>query len=101
MDGDFGTDKLRIQKLTGPNYRPWSVQVRRLLQGNGLWNTVVAGVEAPKSQATGATGSTISAEIQATTGPDLDAIGIKDAKASTIIMGLCAPGTLQHILLLG
>jgi hypothetical protein len=33
--------------------------------------------------------------------PRTDRTEVKDAKASTIIMGLCASGALQHILLLG
>ena len=34
-------------------------------------------------------------------GPSGDCTEVKDAKASTIIMSLCAQGALQHILLLG
>jgi hypothetical protein len=82
---DFNIEKPRIAKLTGPNYRPWSVQVQRLLVAQGLWNVVLQGPKATK----GPEQTTITTEEE-----------VKDAKASTLIMGYCAQGTLQHILLL-
>lgn len=99
MEDDFSVEKPRIARLTGPNYRPWSVQIRRLLLGQGLWNVVSLGIEDPVVQDT--------TEVQGRVGDDPKALvptgdrtEVKDARASTIIMGLCAPGALQHILLL-
>lgn len=37
MEDDFSVEKPRILKLTGPNYRPWSVQVETLLLALSLW----------------------------------------------------------------
>ena len=99
MEDDFSVEKPRIARLTGPNYRPWSVQVRRLLVGQGLWNVVSLGIESPVVQAsTGAQGT--EEDGNKGLGPLSDRTEVKDARASTIIMGLCAQGTLQHILLL-
>lgn len=77
MDNEFSVEKPRITRLSGPNYRPWSIQVKRLLQAKGLWTIVSEGpMKALEDQDT------------------------KDAKASTLVMGLCGQGPLQHILLL-
>lgn len=95
---DFSVEKPRIAKLTGLNYRPWSVQIRRLLIGQGLWNVVSLGIESPV-QVTEAEG-TAGKEVEGTLVPSSDRTEVKDAKASTIIMGLCAQTALQHILLL-
>jgi hypothetical protein len=51
MEDDFSVEKPRIARLIGPNYRPWSVQVQRLLIGQGLWNVVRLGVESPVEEA--------------------------------------------------
>ena len=91
MENDFSIERPRVPKLTGPNYRPWSLQVKRLLQSLELWEIVVQGV--PETPV--ATGGQEPKET--ITG---DKSGIKDAKASTIIMGACAQPVLQHILLL-
>jgi hypothetical protein len=82
---DFSIEKPRIAKLTGPNYRPWSVQVQRLLVAQGLWDVVLQGPKDTKEP-----------EASAVTPEQI----VKDAKASSLIMGFCAQGTLQHILLL-
>jgi len=111
MEDDFSVEKPRIGKLTGPNYRPWSVQLQRLLLGQGLWNVIKLGIESTETQAvTGAEG-TVGGAAGGSTGssteekmrdsaPSGDRTEVKDAKASTIIMGLCARDVLQHILLL-
>jgi hypothetical protein len=102
---DFSIEKPRIAKLTGLNYRPWSVQVRRLLEAQGLWDTVLQGPETPKNpeQSTALPEAPPKPE-QSTSKLKPSAIPpeekIKDAKASTLIMGYCSQGTLQHILLL-
>ena len=131
MEDDYSVEKLRIAKLAGPNYRPWSIQVQRLLLSNGLWNVVRLGMEVPTTgtsgsgaePASGGSGKASAASSAAAgasgsatepAGPVVDTqklpagpmsptgdrTEVKDAKASTIIMGLCASGTLQHILLL-
>jgi len=97
MEDDFSVEKPRIARLTGPNYRPWSVQVRRLLIGQSLWNVVSLGV-----QSTVEPGSIGAQEAQSSgegsdskaTEPSKDRTEVKDAKASTIIMSLCAQGAL-------
>jgi Domain of unknown function (DUF4219)/Zinc knuckle len=103
MEDDFSVEKPRIARLTGPNYRPWSVQVQRLLIGQGLWNVVSLGCESPVEQtSTGAQGGAqgTAGDGSKASGASGDRTGVKDARASTIIMALCAQGALQHILLL-
>jgi len=104
MEDDFSVEKPRIARLTGPNYRPWSVQVRRLLISQSLWNVVSLGVQqsAVELGSTGAQEAKSSGEgsDSKATEPSKDRTEVKDAKASTIIMSLCAQGALQHILLL-
>jgi len=114
METDFSIERPRIPKLTGPNYRPWSLQVKRLLQSLELWTVVVLGPQedpvptagpgigreelgiSSKEVAVG-TGSTDS-----TGGPkgQGDRSALKDAKAATLIMGVCSQHVIQHILLL-
>src|SRR5882757_988666 len=94
MEEDYSVEKPRISKLTGPNYRPWSVQVQRLLISQSLWKVVELGAIGPKST------STAGATVSSTEVVDAERTVVKDAKASTIIMGLCGQGALQYILLL-
>ena len=111
MEADFGIERPRIPKLTGPNYRPWSLQVKRLLQSLELWSVVdlgpslvpvatakppETGKEGDSAVATGSTGSTGGPKD----GTDSGRGALKDAKAATIIMGVCSQAVLQHILLL-
>ncbi|PMD58825.1 uncharacterized protein K444DRAFT_724474 [Hyaloscypha bicolor E] len=100
MEDDFSVEKPRIARLTGPNYRPWSVQVRRLLISQSLWNVVSLGVEIATVEPGSIGGSGDRSDPKAL-GPSSDYTEVKDAKASTIIMSLCTQGALQHILLLG
>ena len=79
MEHELSIEKPRIARLTGPNYRSWSIQVRRLLQAQDLWNLV-----------DGDPTKVLEDGKQET----------RDAKASTLVMGLCGQGPLQHILLL-
>ncbi len=85
MEDNYSIERPRITKLSGPNYRPWSIQVQRLLLGYNLWTVVDLGVKD---------------DISGEEDPKEDRTMVKDAKASTIIMGLCSSGALQHILLL-
>src|SRR4051812_43071664 len=79
---NFSIEKPRIAKLTGLNYRPWSVQVQRLLIANKLWTTVNNTTKSP-----------IAAPL---TSADTEL----NAQASCLIMGYCSQAALQHILLL-
>ncbi|KFY32503.1 hypothetical protein V493_00124 [Pseudogymnoascus sp. VKM F-4281 (FW-2241)] len=76
-----------IAKLTGPNYRVWSLRVKRLLQSRGLWDVVeplpkpeppVAGSQAP-----------IGADASTVAPPQAADFEIRDAQASCLIMELC------------
>ncbi|KAM3067034.1 hypothetical protein ACMFMG_012223 [Clarireedia jacksonii] len=89
---EFGLEKPRITKLTGTNYRPWSIQVRTLLRGLGLWDVVEDGLKSTiAKRATEKPGVLEGLKL-----PDLVT---KDAKASSLIMGLCSREALDHILL--
>ncbi len=83
MEDNFGIEKLHITKLSGPNYRSWSIQVQRLLLGYNLWTVVDLGVK-----------TDISKEEES----EEDRTMVKDTKASKIIMRFCNSGALQHIL---
>ena len=110
MADDFSVERPRIAKLTELNYRPWRAQIQRLLIGQGLWTVVKHGVLASDS-ATGS-GKEAATGDSASGGDAGGSIGFgaieadpertvqKDAKASTIIMGYCSQGALQHVLLL-
>lgn len=82
---DFSAEKPRISKLIGPNYRPWSVQVKRLLVAQGLWNVVLEGLKRAKDG---------EGEEDPNGAEDPEFTVVKDAKASTIIMGLCSQDAL-------
>jgi hypothetical protein len=49
MEDDYSVEKIHIQKLSGPNYRSWMIQLQRLLIGKSLWNVVKYGVSAPEA----------------------------------------------------
>ena len=96
MEDDYSVEKIRIQKLSGPNYRSWMIQLQRLLIGKSLWNVVKYGVSAPgAATALEAEGSgkgpegTETTEAQTPLGPAEGRTEVDDAKASTLIMGLC------------
>jgi hypothetical protein len=83
------------------------IQLQKLLIGKSLWNVVKHGVSAPGAATTPeAEGSGKSPEGAGTTeaqAPSEPADGrteMDDAKASTLIMGLCISNALQHVLLL-
>lgn len=105
MDGDYAIERPRIAKLTGTNYHPWSIQVKRMLQAKGLWQTIEPSRKT-KAEAAGlaeeseaAEGGSAAAEVTDTSIED-SASETRDAKASSIIMGVCAQGPLSHILLM-
>ncbi|OBT66664.1 hypothetical protein VE03_03939 [Pseudogymnoascus sp. 23342-1-I1] len=76
-----------ISKLAGPNYRIWSLRVKRLLQSRGLWDVVEPLPKAPREQA----GEEIRPPSYAPTAPPpLPAdFAVRDAEASCLIMELC------------
>jgi hypothetical protein len=108
MEYDFGMEKTRVPKLTGPNYRPWSLQVRRLLQSMELWTIVELGVPEALAKPTTGSGSAEASGGRSTRGGSTEIVPeadsgptlVKDAKAATIIMAACSQPVLQHILLL-
>ena len=98
MEDNYSVEKIRIQKLSGPNYRSWMIQLQRLLIGKSLWNVVRYGVsESGAATTLEAEGSGKSPEGTGTTDGYTE---VDDAKASTMIMGFCTSNALQHVLLL-
>lgn len=97
---DFGVEKPRITKLVGLNYKPWSVQVQRLLVAYGLWEVVSRGRQSTKETETGPATQGSTDEGKPEDPKSRDSELKEDARASTIIMSLCSQDTLQHILLL-
>ena len=97
MELDYSVEKPRITKLSGPNYRSWCAQVQRLLQGQELWDIVSRGAQGAQEGAQATPTGSAKPETPVFTGKE----AVLDAKASTVIMGLCMPTVLQHILLLG
>jgi hypothetical protein len=93
---DFGLEKPRIAKLIGSNYRPWSIQIRTLLRGLGLWDVVEARLKSTVVKETTGAPEKPKEGQEAPKDPKLVA---KDAKASSLIMGLCSQEALDHILL--
>jgi len=101
MEDDYSVEKIHIQKLSGPNYRSWMIQLQRLLIGKSLWNVVKYGVSVPgvatTPEAEGSGKSPEGAgttEAQVTLGPADGRTEVDDAKASTMIMGLCTSNAL-------
>jgi hypothetical protein len=116
MDADSHSERPRIAKLTGVNYRPWALQVKRYLQALGLWEVVVyspgidfvvtgtpgIGTEEKPVITGGASGSSnTAAESTGFISPggkqgehqivDLAQFTeIYDAKAATLIIGFCS-----------
>jgi hypothetical protein len=104
METDFGIERPRIPKLAGPNYRPWSLQVKRLLQSLELWTVVDLGPSrVPVATATPGMGTEEGAVATGSTeGPKAqgERSDLRDAKAATLIIGVCSQPVIQHILLL-
>jgi transposase InsO family protein len=93
---DYGIEKPKIARLTGPNYRPWSIQVKTLLKGLDLWEVVENGLKGTVAkEVTGVPGEPKEGK-ETLIDPKLVA---KNAKASSLIMGLCSREALDHILL--
>jgi hypothetical protein len=81
---DFGLEKPRISKLTGSNYRSWSIQVMTLLEGQDLWDIVEGRLGKP---------------IEGEEPPKDPKIRARDTKARSMIMSLYSQEALEHILL--
>lgn len=77
-----------IAKLTGPNYRVWSLRVKRLLQSRGLWDVVEP---FPKADKTGEQPQGPRGDVPAVAPPKAADFEIRDAQASCLIMELCDP----------
>ena len=102
---DISIEKLGIPKLTGrANYWPWSVQVRKTLIGQDLWDVVELGVYTP-NEGKSKPEDAASAEAQAPEGKEVAPVHIerrtvqKCARASSIIMKLCTQTVVKDILL--
>ena len=94
---DYESNKPRITKLIGINYRAWQIQVSRMLKAQGLYGAINGKFskiprEAAKEESTQDNDGN-NWDDDATT-----ATMILDAKASTIIMELCSQGPLNHII---
>jgi hypothetical protein len=101
METDFGIERPRVPKLTGPNYRPWSLQVKRFLQSMELWTVVELGVPVATAKPVTRSKDAVATGSQEPGGSNKgERTGLQDAKAATIIMDACAQHVLQHILLL-
>ena len=94
---DYDSDKPRISKLTGVNYRTWEIQVSRLLKAQGLYGAingrfaqVLKNAAAEKTTQDSATSDENDDAITATM--------VLDAKASMLIMGFCSQRPLDHII---
>lgn len=90
-------DKPRISKLTGVNYRTWEIQVSRILKAQGLYGAINGKftkiLKNLETQDTVQDSATDDGSDDAAT-----RIMILDAKASTLIMGFCSQGPLDHII---
>ena len=94
---DYESNKPRITKLIGINYRAWQIQVSRMLKAQGLYGAINGKFskilrEAAKEESTQDNDDNNWDDDATTT------TMILDAKASTIIMGLCSQGPLDHII---
>ena len=85
-----------IAKLTGRNYRVWSLQVKRLLQSHGLWDVVEPLPKVPREQA-GEQAPAPPSDAPAAAAPPAADFEVRDAKASCLIMELCDPIPLDLI----
>ncbi|OBT44450.1 hypothetical protein VE00_05921 [Pseudogymnoascus sp. WSF 3629] len=83
-----------IAKLTGPNYRVWSLRVKRLLQSRGLWDVVEP---FPKAETTGEQPQGPRGDVPAAAPSKAADFEIRDAQASCLIMELCDPISLDLI----
>ncbi|KFX95711.1 hypothetical protein O988_05680 [Pseudogymnoascus sp. VKM F-3808] len=75
-----------IEKLDGPNYRVWSLRVKRLLQSQGLWDIVEP---LPKEGQVGEQALAIPGDAPTVAPAPASDFAIRDAKASCMIMDHC------------
>lgn len=95
MDND--SNKPRISRLTGINYRAWQIQVSQMLKTQGLYGAINGKFvkilrEAAREESIQDNDDNNWEDDPITT------TMILDAKASTLIMGLCSQGPLDHII---
>ncbi|OBT59493.1 hypothetical protein VE04_00553 [Pseudogymnoascus sp. 24MN13] len=84
-----------IAKLTGPNYRVWSLRVKRLLQSRGLWDVVEP---SPKAEKAGEQPQALRGGVPAAAPSPAADFEVRDAQASCLIMELCDPISLNLII---
>ena len=105
----YSSEKVRVPKLTGPNYRLWSKQMKRSLQGMKHWQAIEPN---PRPSSAQPTGSKTAEESQADSKgkgsepiviydddetPEAKA-RIRDYKASSYIMDRCSQDVLLYII---
>jgi hypothetical protein len=90
MESDYSIERPRMAKLTGPNYRIWSIQVRRYLEAQDLWDIVESPpkwILSPETK--GTTENPASIPDAAAAKLEESKLRKQDAKASTAIMNAC------------
>lgn len=94
---DFEPNKPRINKLVGINYRTWQIQVGRMIKAQGLYGAI-NGRFAKILKDLAKEEPLHEAEEEDDYDDVFNNTTIMDAKASTLIMGLCSQGPLDHII---
>ena len=93
---DYESNKPRISKLAGINYRAWQIQVSRMLKAQGLYGAINGKFAKILKQAT--KDESVQDNDYDSDDEETTTTMILDAKASTLIMGLCSQGPLDHII---
>lgn len=84
-----------MARLSGPNYRTWSVMTKSVIQGKDAWTTIESYLEGVQLKTKGPSNEkTEGATVRKLTHTEQ----VTDAKARTVIMGYCGPDALSRIL---
>ena len=98
MDTGSGSDRPRIAKLTGPNYRTWSAQVKRMLQSKRLWPAIEPPARTNAEPIAPAEEKEAAAKSKGgPTDEEPSAAQIRDWEASSHLMSLCSREALEYI----
>lgn len=93
---DLETNKPRINKLVGINYRTWQIQVGRMIKAQGLYGAINGRFAKILKEA--AKEESLHEEEDDDDDDIFENTMVQDAKASTLIIGLCSQGPLDHII---
>ena len=93
---DYESNKPRINKLAGINYRTWQIQVGRMIKAQGLYGAINGRFAKILKEA--AKEEPLHEEEDDDHDDIFENTMVQDAKASTLIMGLCSQGPLDHII---